>query len=207
LEAQRVLVNALVDLQAGRWVSEEAIEAAAKHVFAAIQEALAEQAGEGSILPPAARRDVYGAVAQARAPIVERHGGRKVAKLIQIKATGGRPLAVCFGRGARRVNGRIHFAPYGDGCGRLFVDESLVRFSRYCPECRKKPGGRFKQEAISRAQAGASGRIRVVRYDAEANPVEVWRLSCSSCGERFDTLEPRVRRCDRCRHGHRSPRT
>jgi hypothetical protein len=152
-----------------------------------------------------ARRDIWEGLEQAWAPIAEARGP-KAAKRIQIEATGC-PLGVCFGRRARRINGRIHFATYGDGCGRVFVDDSLLRFSRYCPTCRKKPGGRFKREAIARALAGAEGRFRLGRWDFEGNRVEVWRLTCNSCGERFDALEPRRRKCDRCHRGHRSPRT
>jgi rRNA maturation endonuclease Nob1 len=203
--AQRVLAIVLTDLRSARLpaVTDAAVDIAAKTVFAAIQEALAHEAGEGAVLTPQDRRNVWEGLEQAWAAIAEARGPQ-AAKRVQREAVGGRPLTVCFGQRARRINGRIHFATYGDGCGRVFVDDSPSR-RRYCPSCQKKPGGRLKREAIARAQAGAEGRCRLVRWDAEGNRVEVWRLSCSSCGERFDTLEPRVRRCDRCRRGHRSP--
>jgi hypothetical protein len=208
--AQHVLVAALKDQRA---VSDEELSASARCVFAAIQDALLGQAGEGAILRPGTRRDVYGAIEQVWAPIVDRYGkskryaGNKIAKEMQLEAVGDRPLAVCFGRPYRKINGSIQFASYGDGCGRVFVDESRVRFNLYCPDCRKKPGGRFTQEAIARAQAGAEGRYRVLKWDQEGNLVEVWRVPCRSCLEWFDTPQPRVRRCEPCRRGHRSPRT
>jgi hypothetical protein len=201
--ADAVLLGALFSARTPQRRPDDVVETAAKHVFDRIHEAL-ERVGEGTVLSRVDRRDVWEGLEQAWLAIKETR--IRSAKALQLEVTDGRPLTVCFGRGARRVNGRIHFATYGDGCGRVFAD-SLVRFSRYCPKCQAKPGGRFKKEAIARAQAGAEGRHRITRYDPEANPVEVWRVLCRSCGEGFDTLEPCRRRCDRCHRGHRSPRT
>jgi hypothetical protein len=181
--------------------------------FAAIQADLLD-IGEGAVLKGVNRRDAFEfiqAVADSMSP--------REAKRVQLAAVGGRPLAVCFGHRNRRKNPRrpvvedgvlfyLHFFfTYGDGCGRVFADESRVRFSRYCPACQGKPGGRHRQEALARAQAASEARFRVVRWDEEGKQVEAWRLTCNVCFERFETLEPRRRKCDRCHRGHRSPRT
>jgi ribosomal protein L33 len=92
------------------------------------------------------------------------------------------------------VDTDIAHTPAGDGCGVVFADSvSLQRpvFSRYCPDCRRKPGGRFRYEILMRCVAACSGRIAVSGG---------WRLTCSGCGERFFATTPQRRRCDQCRH-------
>lgn len=160
--------------------------------FAVLNAALAQVGVGNSLFPKHARRDVWLALDQACDPFI-----LSVAKQIQLEATGGRPLAVCFGRRVRRIPEMRQFVgtdlahmSFGDGCGVIFAD-SAARFSRYCPDCRKKPGGRLRAEILARAIAASEGRFLLHGG---------WRLTCSGCGERFSTASPQRRRCDNCRH-------
>jgi hypothetical protein len=159
--------------------------------FAAIHKALAE-VGEKTVLPRNARRQVWDELERAREPVSSAE-----AKRLQIEASDGRPLTVCFGRRMRRipelkqfVDTDVAHTPFGDGRGAIFTD-SLNRFSRYCPDCRKKPGGRLRAEILSRCIAACEGRFFTHGG---------WRLTCRGCGERFVATVPQQRRCDRCRH-------
>jgi hypothetical protein len=165
-----------------------------RRIFREVQRALVE-VGEGQVMPRSARRDVWGALERARAPITAAQ-----AKRLQLQVTD-RPLTVCFGRRVRRIPEMRQFvdtdvahAPFGDGCGVVFADSTSSRrpvFSRYCPGCRKKPGGRRRAEILARCIAACEGRFLLPGG---------WRLSCSACGERFFAPTPQRRRCDHCRH-------
>jgi hypothetical protein len=161
--------------------------------FGLVNAALA-QVGEGTVLMPKhARRDVWLALESARDPFL-----MSVAKRLQVEATGGRPLTVCFGRRVRRIPGMKQFVgtdlahtPYGDGCGVVFAD-STKRFCSYCPDCRRKPGGRLAADVLRRTVGlVAKGRFPVVGG---------WRVTCSGCGVTFSTTTPQRSRCDSCQH-------
>jgi hypothetical protein len=149
--------------------------------------------GEGAVITRGTRRKVWEELERAR----DAFATAAEAKRLQIEATGGRPLTVCFGRRMRRVHEMKQFVdtdvahtPFGDGCGAIFVD-SVSRFSRYCPACRKKPGGRLHAEVLARCIAASEGRFLLHGG---------WRLACSGCGERFSAPTPQRRRCNNCRH-------
>jgi len=175
--------------------------------FREIQAALSEL-GEENVLPRQMRRDVWEALEQARENV-----STVEAKRLQLDATSGHPLTVCFGRRVRRIPRRISesgpgetlaLLAYGDGCGVVFVD-SERRFARYCPKCREKPGRRFRDELVRRRAAADEGRIRVrqswlIAASKPESEIAGWKLSCTGCGERFFAPTPQRRRCDRCRH-------
>jgi hypothetical protein len=218
-DAHEILAEVLASAGTGQ-VSDVPLEqvfGAATAVFQAVHEALAAK-GEGTVLPRDARRHAWERLEQARRA-VEEVASRAWAKHLQRRATGGHPLTICFGRRVRRVPelaqfGRpdsswaedIVYKSWGDGCGAIFTDSADV-FARYCTRCRSRPGGYFGDKVIRERVAADEGRIRVHRYDQEGNRVLAWRVTCTACGERFETLEPRVRRCDPCRRGHRAAPT
>jgi hypothetical protein len=172
-------------------ISGESIYETASARLASMHKFLAD-VGAGTVLPRSACRQVWDELDRVRDSV-----SSAVAKRLQIEASGGRPLAVCFGRRMRRVREMQQFVgtelahmSFGDGCGVIFAD-SAARFSRYCPDCRKKPGGRLRAEILARAIAASEGRFLLHGG---------WRVTCSGCGERFSTASPRRRRCDNCRH-------
>jgi hypothetical protein len=172
-------------------ISGDSIYGMAAARFTAIQNFLAE-IGEGNVLPRLMRRQVWTEIERAREAV-----STVEAKLLQIQASEGRPLTLCFGRRMRRILEMKQFVgtdvahtSFGDGCGTIFAD-STTRFSRYCPDCRKKPGGRLRGEILARCIAACEGRFLLHGG---------WRLTCRGCGERFFAPTPQRRRCDRCRH-------
>jgi hypothetical protein len=181
---------------------DERIQSEAAARFAHIREYLA-RLGEGAIVPRNSRAAIREEFGRARDAVSSLE-----AKRLQIEVSEGRPLTLCFGRRVRRiaemkqvvdtegqcVDTDIAHTPAGDGCGVVFADSvSLQRpvFSRYCPNCRRKPGGRLRNQILARCVAACSGRVAVPGG---------WRLTCSGCRERFFATTPQRRRCDQCRH-------
>ena len=132
-------------------------------------------------------------------------GLRAEAKRLQLAAAA-RPLTVCFGYRARPVpGGRPWVSPYGDGCGLVCPDSTGLRrpsFRYYCPRCQARQS-ELARKARARALATRYGRFPLLAYDAQGNPVSAWWGSCSRCTDEFVHTDPRARRCERCRRGHR----
>jgi hypothetical protein len=142
------------------------------------------------------------------------------AKELQLEAADGRPLTVCFGHFWQPLtpapaldyfnnvrwsgDGLLH--SHGDGCGLVYPDSvsTLGRspFRIYCPACSAKASER-RQKAQSGSVAIAAGREQVVVGFDNGEPVLGWSGECGSCRETFVAKRPDVRRCERCRRGHR----
>jgi predicted Zn-ribbon and HTH transcriptional regulator len=187
------------------------VKEAARQIFAAMQPEL-ERIGEGVKLDSPSRQAVWSALTRADRALAAVEA-KNIGKWIQRQAIGDRePLTVCIGRRARVLTGFIDredsswaedvsFNPAGDGCGIVFRD-SQRKFTRYCPECRKKPARYFERRAIAKRLAADNGRLLVPRMDMDGNRLVIWRATCR-CGQTFETDEPRVRRCESCRRAHR----
>jgi hypothetical protein len=184
-------------------LSRQELAQAASLVFSEIQTVLADLRGER--LEGAWRRELWDAQWQPVLALVD----RALAKRLQLEASGGEPLTVCFGKRARTVavplphNNQIY--PYGDGCGLVHPDSVGLRrpsFRYYCPSCRQWETGR-QAKARSDAVAQWQGFEPMLTFDEHGQPTPGWLGSCTRCGDDFLTTGRRVRRCDKCRSGHR----
>jgi hypothetical protein len=182
---------------------EELVEAASS-VFVEIQAALADR--EGEHLEGPWRRELWDAQWQ---PVLALAGQRGLAKRLQLQAAAGKPLTVCFGRRARTLPLPLphqkQVYPHGDGCGLVHPDSVGRRrpsFRYYCPTCGQQETGR-QRKAHSQAVARWQGREPVLTFDERGQPIPAWLGACSACTDDFVTTDLRVRRCHRCRAGHR----
>jgi hypothetical protein len=131
-------------------------------------------------------------------------------KQLQIDASAGRPLTICFGHRARHLPLPAPFNyvayPEGDGCGLVYPDSTTLRrpsFRLYCPTCSKQTT-LLAKKALANAQALSQGRHRVVLINEHGQPIPGWAGPCSSCGREFVDTEAQARRCARCQRGHRA---
>lgn len=176
---------------------------AASLVFSEIQALLLTLRGEH--LEDTWRRELWDAQWQ---PVLALHD-RALAKRLQLQASDGKPLTVCFGKRARTIavppphHKQVY--PYGDGCGLVHPDSTGLRrpsFRNYCPRCRQRETRR-QTKARSDAVAQWLGLEPVLAFDEHGQPLPAWLGSCSRCGKDFFTTDRRVRRCNDCRAGHR----
>ena len=153
-------------------------------------------------------------------------GGRRTAKLLQLKAAGdGEPLTVCVGdlrptrlpddlRNVLDPQGEfdeyelptISWNTAGNGCGAICADGTgLTRpsFRRWCVTCSGSSTARreAKETAIAKAWSGEPSGITWMN----GRRIRIWPRSCSVCGQFFKTDRANKYRCDPCRAGHRAP--
>jgi hypothetical protein len=133
-------------------------------------------------------------------------------KELQLEASEGRPLTVCYGHffraipHARRGSTELSYR-HGDGCGLVFPDSTSTRgkhpFVYYCLECRRRATDRHRK-GRSRLLAFEAGLEEVVvGYAEDGSELVAWCGECSKCGETFISSRIDARRCDRCRRAHR----
>jgi len=180
------------------------VETATLHAFGELQALFREQ--EGEQLEGTWRRELWDAQAQA---VFALPGQRGLAKRLQLQASAGRPLTVCFGRRSRPVPLDAPFDkrvfPYGDGCGLVYPDSTGLQrpsFRYYCERCQRRKT-ELKRRAVAQAVATREGLHSVLVFDETGAAVSGWSGNCRSCGDEFVTTSIRVRRCERCRRGHR----
>jgi hypothetical protein len=158
---------------------------------------------EGQQLDGAQRRELWDARAQ---PIFALTGEPGLAKRLQLQATAGRPLTICFGNRSRQIP-LLHTVSYqaGDGCGLVYPDSAnphAPRFPAYCPTCRQRLT-HLKRKATADAIAASRGRHTVLIYNPDGQPTQAWAGTCSRCPSEYLTTNPRIRRCEKCRKNHR----
>lgn len=143
--AHRELASALPVL------SPQELVQAASVVFSEMQALLLTLRGQH--LEGAWRRELWDAQWQ---PILALHDG-SLAKRLQLQASDGEPLTVCFGKRARSTAvappHQKQVYPYGDGCGLVHPDSTGLRrpsFRYYCPRCRQQE---TKRQAKARSDS------------------------------------------------------
>jgi hypothetical protein len=181
------------------------LEQAVGSLFRDLQALLGER--EGERLQGAWRRELWDAQGLGWLALP---GNRSLAKRLQLQAApGGRPLTVCFGRRSYPVSLPAPFDkqvyPEGDGCGLVGPDSVGLRrpsFRYYCPRCRRRQS-ELGRKALSAAVARLQERFPILLFDQAGRPLPGFWGRCSRCREEFVNTSAKVRRCERCRRGHR----
>jgi hypothetical protein len=185
-------------------VASDQLLACAQVTLVELQALLADR--EGTKLEGALRRETWDAQGLILLALPGRLGELK---RLQLEAGAGRPLTICFGRRARTVPLQPPFDrvvyPEGDGCGLIHPDSTSRRrpsFRSYCPTCKSRQT-HLQQQSLRRGLRASQNRFLFLVFDEHGTPVAAWVGPCSSCGKEFATSNARVRRCPRCRRGHR----
>jgi hypothetical protein len=181
-------------------------------VWAALQQILAEHDFVGQKVGPDLRREVT----HLREHCVRafRDRGRIAAKQAQLRASEGRPLAVCYGNELRESGRpflqlskverfcRAYFIFYrGDGCGRVFPDSVGLRrsdFRRSCNDCKQ-----LARDARTHARRTLVEGVWPVLWSYEDGSYGTGWIGTCACGARFSSPIASQRRCTTCAKSHR----